>query len=254
MKCNFEIPGCGFKFVVSALCAVAVTASALTENPYDGIVGRNAFALKPPTPPASTAPAPVAPPGVELQGLTTILGRPQVLLKIKLIAHAPEPAKDQSVVLDVGQREGDVEVLAIDMAQGAVRLRNQGSELSLNMKDNASKPVAGPALPGVSPMPQPGMMPAAGGSVPPPAPGGGITLPTRQLRSENAGAATGVDPTSLGATTPVISRSREESTALYEVNRAKNEELRKAGVTFPKMPPHPFMNGAEGAGPSLPAR
>ena len=54
--------------IVSCFSAVVVSAPAITaDNPYNGIVQRNAFALKPPTAPPVAAP-PVAPPtNVELR-------------------------------------------------------------------------------------------------------------------------------------------------------------------------------------------
>jgi hypothetical protein len=217
---------------------------ALTEaNPYSPIVGRNVFALKPPTPVNNTPVAPViAAPGIELQGITTILGRPQVLLKIKLPPRPPEPAKDQSFVLDVGQREGDVEVLSIDMASGTVQLKNQGNDLALNMKDNASKPTAGPALPGAI-MPPVNQMP---GLIPAPAPvpnagasgasvttiGSPSTLPTRALRGNPTGPGmAGAGNTGMGQNQPQQRElSAEEGAALLEINRKLHEGK---GLPFP---------------------
>ena len=155
---------------LAILCAWLVssaTAFALTEaNPYSAIIGRNTFALKPPAPPVGpiTAP-PTPPPNVSLQGISTILGRAQALLKVKIAPKPPEVAKELSLVMDVGQREGDVEVLSIDPASGTVNLSNQGTPLTLNIKD-ADKPGAGPAIAAIQPAANiPGISP----SLPPPA-------------------------------------------------------------------------------------
>lgn len=122
-------------------------AHALTaDNPYATIVQRNAFALKPPTPPPVITPPPTPASNVELRGITTLLGRPQVLLNFKVPGKPPEPPKDRSLVLDIGQREGDVEVLEINPAAGTIRIRNQGNEVAMNLKDNASKPQVVPGL------------------------------------------------------------------------------------------------------------
>lgn len=219
-------------------------ALALTEgSPYGAIPGRNVFALKPPTPVAPVNPqVAVLPVGIELQGFTTILGRPQVLLKVKVPPKPPEPAKDRSLVMDVGQREGEVEVIEMDTRAGVVKLKNQGNFVSLNLKDNAAKPTAGPALPppggpaagGMIPPPLPaGAAPGAGGASPTTigSPAGGVPgLPTRSIRSGgmnpqasnygnpgygNAGASS----SSSGST--VSNLSREEQAALILANKEK---------------------------------
>jgi hypothetical protein len=233
------------------LCLLAVLnpAFALTsDNPYNGIVERNAFAIKPPPPPpVITAPAP-PPAGVELRGITTLLGRPQVLLNFKLPAKPPEPAKDRSLVMDIGQREGDIEVLEINPAAGTVRIRNQGNELPMSLKDNAAKPQAAPGLAAPVFQPPPGMtsgLPAPGGI---PAPAAGTTtvtpfggsanpsvtrpgMPTRNLRSGNTSGA-GAD--AAGNST----LSREAQMALIEIERERTKDAVSAG----KMPPLPPIN------------
>jgi len=223
-------------------------------NPYTAIVGRNAFALKPPTPQTTTTPPPVVqPPSIELQGLTMILGRPQVMLKIKIPPRPPEAAKDQSVVLEVGQREGEVEVVAIDMAAGAVQLKNQGSPLSLNMQDNAATPQVAPVsmVPGTLPG-----LPAPRGNLPVPtlparavpAPGGtsGVSpfggstsvpqaaapgLPMRNLRSPSGYSA----PQNTGGN-DARALPFEAQMALIEVERERTRPQVEAG-TLPPLPP-----------------
>lgn len=237
--------GCSL-LVLSCFSVASVPAFALTaENPYGGIVERNAFALKPPTLPAVVAP-PVAPPSnVELRGITTLLGRPQVLLNFKLPGKPPEPPKDRSLVMDVGQREGEVEVLEINPASGTVRIRNQGNESALNLKDNVPKPqftasaaVPGmPLSPGVAPaLPSPGGVPAPapanpnpgtmGGSTAPAAPAPRPALPSRNLRAGGGGA----EPVAGGFADPV------QQAAAIEIMAEKNKALIDAG----KMPPPPF--------------
>ncbi len=102
-------------------------------------------------------------------------------------------------------REGEVEILEINPAEGAVKLKNAGAVLSLNMKDNGEKPTPGVASPAPGATPVPGL-PVIPGVPPPPAapsptaaaagsPGMGVTtfgstesrpsptIPTRALRS-----------------------------------------------------------------------
>jgi len=229
------------------LPALFTPASAMvSDNPYGGIVERNAFALKPPTPPVVAAPPPAPPAGVELRGITTLLGRPQVLLNFKVPGRPPEPPKDRSLVMDVGQREGDVEVLEINPDNGTVRFRNQGNEVSMNLKDNAPKPqfTASAGVPGMPPaMGAVPSLPAAPGAIPAPAPapapstfspnpGTGATpaarpaLPSRNLRSGGEAA---------------VQASAVQQAALMEIERERTADLVKQGK-MPPLPPMPFSH------------
>jgi hypothetical protein len=38
-------------------------------------------------------------------------------------------------------------------------------------------------------------------------------------------------------------RTPEENVLLYEANRLKNDELRKAGMNLPRLPQHPWLGG-----------
>jgi len=220
--------------VAVVLVITAVTSHALTEgNPYTTIVGRNTFALKPPPPPPDPAAnkPPAQPPNISLQGISTILGRPQVLLKLKLPPKPPEGPKELSVVMDVGQREGEVEIVEINAETGAVKINNGGSVLSLNMKDNAEKPVAGAALPAPAPVqPVPGGLPVPQPAAVAPANPGvsattignspGTALPTRPIRSTPTAAAT-----ATSTQTKQADLSPEAGAILLEVNRKMNPGL-----------------------------
>lgn len=248
MKRAFRFRASGLESLL-AICLSGVVLSApalVADNPYSTIVERNAFALKPPTPPAVvTPPAPPAS-NVELRGITTLLGRPQVLLNFKMPGKPPEPPKDRSLVMDVGQREGEVEVLEINPATGSIRIRNQGNELAMNLKDNAVKPTTTVAP---VPVPMPGGIKPANpnpGVIPSPA---GAALPTRNLRS-GVGSTDAAVPTagiSAGGAInqqPVAQPSMNKLTAnvaLYEANRLKNEELIKSGARIPRMPMHSLL-------------
>jgi hypothetical protein len=182
-----------------ALCigAKAVT-SENTENPYQSIVDRNVFSLKP-------APTPVDPAEankpqtlkITLTGITTILGNKRVLMKT-----APPPGKpgeapktEQSYILTEGQREGDIEVIEINDKLGSVKVSNGGSMQTLTFEKDGAKlpatpaPAAVPGAPlpnGAAPVPglpvaRPGVMPAAGNP-------GSFQLPTRVPRLPTPGA------------------------------------------------------------------
>lgn len=227
--------------ILFCLSVAMVPAPALTpDNPYNGIVQRNAFALKPPTPPTVAAPPTPPPANVELRGITTLLGRPQVLLNFRIPGKPPELPKDRSMVMDIEQREGEVKVLDINPGNGSVRLLNQGTELTLTLKDNAAKPQSAPGLiappmtqpPGMTPVPSPSAIPApaASGNTSVSTIGGGAgAMPTRSLRANT--------PATAGTATPqakVRELTAEEGAALLEVNRKLNEGK---GLPFP--PPRP---------------
>lgn len=158
----------GLSLLLFAPPVFAVTSGA---NPYDGIVVRNSFGLKPPPDPADSVkpPPPPVSANIKLQGFTTLLGPKQVLLKIAVPAKAPEPAHEKSVVLAEGQREGEVKVLEINTVARTVKLDNAGTILSLNIKDNGDKPTPGAAPPAAGLHPagtRPGGPPATRLSIP----------------------------------------------------------------------------------------
>src|ERR1041385_247409 len=99
------------------LCAGAhAVTSDQPANPYQSIVDRNVFALKPPPPPPDPEASKPPPVKITLTGITTILGNKRALMKTPPPPGKPgEPAKQEmSYILTVGQREGDIEVLDID--------------------------------------------------------------------------------------------------------------------------------------------
>ena len=168
--------------VCLGLSATSTPAATVEGNPYSAIVVRNAFGLKPLPNPADLikTPEPVSA-DIKLQGITTILGRAQVLLSVKPPAQPGKAVSEQSLMLNEGQREGDVEVLSINAAQRTVSLKNGGTSLTLNMKDDAEKPVPGASIPtAVHPLGRgiPGVLPAIPGHPTVPAvgsAGGGTT-------------------------------------------------------------------------------
>ena len=135
--------------------------------------------------------------------------------------------------------------MKFDAVTGTVKLKNRGETLSLTMKDDAEQPAAGPAAPAPAtaavPPVNPGGVPATGGS--------GRTIPTRSLRTpanDAAGAAAGPDTENLSPQQQMAAqRAPEETAALYEINRLKNEQLRQSGITLPRLPQHPMFKGGQ---------
>jgi len=257
-----------------SLLALARTAGAVTpSNPYQGIVDRNVFGLKPPPPPPpDTGPPKPPPPNITLTGITTILGNKRVFLSVAMPPKPPDPAKIQSFMMTEGQRDGEIEVLQIDEIAGTVKVNDFGTITNLTWDKNGMKTPGG----------SPGAAPVAGG-IPAPPPNPFISnpaygqkaipqLPQRTVRlpgsaDNNQPGANGQQGNALqnGLGQPGVNNSAvpgglsedqqiaaqrtvEESALLYEANRLKNEELIKAGAKIPRMPPHAFLGDQQQAG------
>jgi hypothetical protein len=159
-----------------------VLSAGAPENPYQGIVDRNVFDLKPPVDPASLVPPALPPPKITLTGFTTILGNKRVLFKVQLPPRPPAPAKEEFYILSEGQRDGDVEVLEINDTAGVAKLNNHGTIQTLDLAENGVKPSN-------TPIPSQGSGPkllnrTPTGQNPEPWPQGGDMkkIPTRTLR------------------------------------------------------------------------
>jgi len=81
-----------------------------------------------------------------LTGITDILGDKRVLLKIQRPAQPPEAAREESLIVSEGQRQGDLEVLHIDLQTGEVKVVISGVAVTLTMDRDGAK---------LSGMPQP---------------------------------------------------------------------------------------------------
>jgi hypothetical protein len=117
----------------------------VADNPYQGIVDRNLFNLKPPPRPEDSLPPPEPPPKITLTGFTTILGDKRVLFKVQVPAKPPQPAKEESYILTEGQRDGDIEVLEINEKTGVAKFNNHGMIQTLDMANDGAKPSNPPA-------------------------------------------------------------------------------------------------------------
>jgi len=125
-----------------------------SEHPYTGIAARNVFGLGPlVAPPPGPPPAPL--PKITLVGITTILHDKCALLKVEFPAQPPEPAKAVSCILTFGQREGPIEVLAIDETAGTVRVNNSGTEMLLSLVRESPRQQDSPLLSVGPPPPRP---------------------------------------------------------------------------------------------------
>ena len=165
------------------LCTAAEAVGADSGNPYQGIVDRNVFGLKPPPPPGKPEEKKIDLPPITLTGITTILGNKRALMNLQ-----PPGKPVQSFILAEGQRDGELEVLEIDEKAGSVKVSQSGTIVPLTFEKNGAKlpvsvapPVPFNAVPGNA---QPTSIPY----VPPgPASAGLNKIPTRQLRLPTPG-------------------------------------------------------------------
>ncbi len=192
--------------VVWALCrAASAAAPDSAANPYQGIVDRNVFGLKPPPPPPDPESNKPPPPKIFLTGITTILGNKRALLKTTPPAKPGEPAKEQSFTLGEGQREGDIEVLEIDEKAGTVKVNDYGTITTLDFDKDGVKATAGVAPgPGGAPAHPPGFAPTPGAN--PFVPGRGANTLPRPMRLPSRGGVSTVSP-AAGGGAPVSATS-----------------------------------------------
>jgi hypothetical protein len=199
--------------------AMAIQASG--GNPYQPIVDRNVFGLKPPAPPPDPEANKPPPPKIVLTGIYKMGGNPpRALMKISMPPRPPDPAKDIPLILSEGQRDSEVEVLSIDTVASIVKVNNSGTVMTLDFTNNgaakmaSAAPAAGsrPGSPGgPAPGPSPFPMPAPAGAAPNPA--------ARQMRF---GAGAAVSPSAYNPTAaasiPVQSSSSYSATPAYNTS------------------------------------
>lgn len=115
------------------LCPIAQAGlPASSHNVYHAILERNVFHLVP-VPPPPPPPAPPLP-EVTLTGITTILPEKCALLKIRYPAGPSGPGREEACILRTGQREGPVEMLAIDEHAGCVKVNNSGTLMTISFQ------------------------------------------------------------------------------------------------------------------------
>ena len=241
---------CCFVYFV---CFVVITAAA-ADNPYQGIIERNVFGLKPPAPPPDPEANKPPPATIYLTGITTILGNKRALMKMTPPVTKPgEQPKEQSYTMAEGERDGGLEVLEIDEKAGTVKVNNYGTVATIDFESNAVKAAPRP-VPGTLPMP--GMPPAMRPGLPVPgAMGGGVNpMPNRPLRVAPGAGASYAPQAATGAGLPGMnvasnpsataqapvqegSSSLEENLMMLEINRIKNQPLVEAGM-MPPLPRH----------------
>ncbi|HTD68225.1 MAG TPA: hypothetical protein VK846_17005 [Candidatus Limnocylindria bacterium] len=231
----------------------------LKDNPYQVIVDRNPFGLKPvpivepPKPPDVPAPPPL---DIKLTGITTLLGPPRALLEFTdpqtKKTDRPSPFVEGDVYKD------SITIVSIDAENNRVRIKNGDAETTLDFDKNGIKPnlaASAPpvAHPGVAPlglgMPAAGQpTPASGRSAilgggaaavaPNPAAAGG--LPPRPVRTDTGAAIVGgYQPYQPAAVTAPAqpTMSREDAIARIQAQKAAFQQAGNPAARI--LPPVP---------------
>jgi hypothetical protein len=253
-----------------ALTGLALQAFAVTSdggrNPYQVVVERNIFDLKPVPVVDPTPQQPPTPPAkLTLQGITEMLGKRQVLLKILEQPKPGEQPKERALIMDEGERRGIVTVLEINPKLRTVKFDNGGTPQTLELT-NAPTRLAG-SIPGAppGPMPMPGMPPPGFPGIPPPqaaVPTAAVpnytgrrtpaNLPARPLRTGTISApippSAAVAPNQLQQ--PQL--TADEQIVLMEVERERTKEHVARGELPPLPPTELTPPGSAGMPPPPP--
>jgi hypothetical protein len=109
------------------------------SNPYQAIVERNVFGLKPIPPPAPPAEPPKPPVNITLTGITTLFGKKRCFVTVMTAPKAGAPAAPESKMLSEGERDGGIEVVSIDEKAGTVNLKDGDSAVTVSFDKNGVK-------------------------------------------------------------------------------------------------------------------
>ena len=216
--------------LLAAALALPVAAAVVGVNPYSTIVDRNPFGLLPPPAPVSTEVV-VPPSNVKLTGISTLFGGKKAMLMVTESGPGKLPTY---MSLIEGEQKDQIVCTEINVADGIVKIKNNGRNEVLNFKDNgltaAPTPVPQPAA-----QPQPGGgVPVPGGAVPAPGAGGVTTIggnsggavlapsngglrqiPSRPTRGGRSGASTATPQSSANVADEAVAAA-----AILELNRA----------------------------------
>ncbi len=133
--------------VMTILAGFPLDTSAITKgNPYEMIIARNPFGLRPiprmePPPPA--LPPQQSLPGIKITGITTLLGEPKALFQYE---DQGTKKTEFPPLLAEGQSYKMLSVLQIDPENQWVRIKNGYAEMVLDFIANGVKPTPATAV------------------------------------------------------------------------------------------------------------
>lgn len=250
--------------LLAPLSLIAADETQDKANPFQHIVERNVFALKPPPPPPTGEPPPPPPTPlakVVLTGILNVLGPPRALLEVTE-TEPGKPAAGQTAgqpkkpILREGERDGSIEVLSIDVEKNVVRIKNGSVETNLTFAE--AKQGGGPP-PGATPQPPsvPGYNAAAAAA--PGATGAPDNNSGRGVIVAGANPSTPANPPPLGSATGLQLPQRQirssqvvqgqnanvDPVAQWVQMKAEEERLRQQTGSRAKVPPPPPIPGAQ---------
>jgi hypothetical protein len=215
---------------LATVFAMSLSVNAFADakgNPYEMIVVRNPFGLRPISAIELTKPEVVPAlvlPEIKLTGITTLLGPPKALFQYEdkqtKKVEFPSP-------LSEGETYKTLTVVSIDTIHKRVRINNGGTETTLDFINNGVKPMA---VASVTPISHPSAM-LLNASVP--------LAPTTSLAANanpyviiKSGGTTSASPGAALTSQPSSrwpTMSREEAEALIEITRQKLQAQEQAG-------------------------
>jgi len=149
---NAGLSGAGPASANSPAPANSSSASSSSASPYAAIAVRNIFGLNPPmvttNDPNELLLASL--PKITPTGIMSVFGQSKVLFKVAdaAAARARPPAKEEFYILSEGQRQDDIEVMAIDEENGLVTFDNHGFTQELPLANAPDSGAPAPASPG----------------------------------------------------------------------------------------------------------
>jgi hypothetical protein len=211
--------------ITALICAIAAgfsldAGAELKDNPYQVIIDRNPFGLRPippPPPPPDNTPPPAPALEIKLTGITTLLGPSKVFLEFT----DPQTKKvERPPAMLEGDPYKDITVVSIDAENNRVKIRKGDAESWLDFEKNGIKPGTATAA---APVPHPGF-PGANPAVPPaPAPVGGIA-PTAAAAGPARGGLVGGNTASVTAPATANAYNPAATTALGNYQRPVRTE------------------------------
>ncbi len=143
-------------------------------NPYQSIIDRNVFGLKPPAPPPDPTKEEVKIPKVQLIGIASVFGKKTALIKFIEPPKPGQPIPQEPLVLSEGEAAQEIEVVEIDEKAGLAKILNKGKPTTLDIKDfmatlpgssggvplpagGLGAPPTGPRMASLQPQRQPGL-------------------------------------------------------------------------------------------------
>ncbi|HXB58270.1 MAG TPA: hypothetical protein VNU95_01825 [Candidatus Acidoferrales bacterium] len=116
-----------------------LTVVGTVTSPYSLIATRNVFGLNPPSVPSSQQQDSTPPPKITLTGITTIIGPLEVLFKVAGGNRGGKQWQGGAYILEEGQEEDGVGVVAIDVSKGIVIFNNHGVRQDVTLSNKLSE-------------------------------------------------------------------------------------------------------------------